>query len=846
MPRDRTSSAGQPLRSSPAKKGTEGLVVVLAVLMLTCSPAAGQAPGSRDGTAVIGQPIGLEVHPARVNLRGPRARTQLVITGKYADGKLRDLTSLADITPGKPGLVRLEAGHLTPLGDGETTLTIRAGAAQVQMPITVQDFQQPQPVSFRLDVIAALNVGGCNAGACHGTPSGKNGFKLSLRGYHPAADYEQLTRDLLGRRIDRLAPERSLVLLKATGGVLHEGGTRFSRDSIAYQTLHAWMAEGLRNDLDLPPDIQRLEIIPGSRILHAPARRQQLAVLAHFADGSVRDVTRLTVFSTSDQNVAEVSGTGLVEFLKVGEVAILCRYLDHLHTVRLTYLEPRPGFVWPNPPENNYVDRHVFARLKQLNIAPADLCTDNEFVRRVFLDVCGRLPTPAEVRTFLADTNKARRARLIDQLLDRPEYADFWTLKWLDLLRANRKWIQAKGAEVYRQWLRDRIARNTPFDQVVRELLTATGHSYSNGPANYFRVAREPGELVEATAQLFLGVRMQCAKCHNHPFERWTQNDYYSLAAFFARVKLKTDSGKKFNMKKAEPETVLIEQTGEVKHLHTGLTAFPKFPGGIPAIIGKDQDRREALAKWLTAPDNPFFARALVNRLWFHLHGRGIVDPPDDFRESNPPANEELLDALARDFIAHQFDVKYILRVLLNSRTYQLSAYTTDVNRDDDRYFSHAQPRLLTAEQMLDAVCDLTEVPEKFPGVPVGTRAVQLPDGQSEHLFLRTMGVPARDLPCECERDTEANLAAALQLLNGNTVQSRLKAEKNRLGRLLASKASDRAILEELYLAGFARLPEAREAEAVLRHVQQSADRRQAWEDVLWALINCKEFMYRY
>jgi hypothetical protein len=581
-------------------------------------------------------------------------------------------------------------------------------------------------------------------------------------------------------------------------------------------------------------------------VLKQPARRQQLAVLATFADGAVRDMTRLTVFSSSDEGVATVSRTGLVEFHQAGEVAILCRYLENLQAVRLTYLEPRPGFRWPSPPENNAIDRHVFAKLKMLSIPPSDLCTDAEFVRRAYLDLCGVLPAAKEVRTFLSSKAKDRRAKLIDGLLDRPEYADFWALKWADVLRSNRKTIEVKGTRVYQRWLRGQLARNRPFDQVVRDLLTARGSTFANPPANYYRVARDPQNLAETTAQLFFGVRMQCAKCHNHPFERWTQDDYYSLAAFFARVRHKPSA--------VEPagagaggaaEVIFVARDGEVAHPRTGKVMSPRVLG-LAAPVPAGKDRRQVLADLVTSPRNPFFAKSVVNRIWFHLNGRGIVDPVDDFRDSNPSANDELLDALAKDFVAHKYDLKRLIRAIMNSRTYQLSSEPTKLNEDDNKYFSHAVTRLLTAEQLLDAVCQATEVAEKFEGMPAGTRAVQLPDGDVNHPFLKTFGQPAREIACECEREGDSNLAQALQLINGSTINEKLRNPANRLGKLLAKKLKPEEVLAELYLATLSRPPTAAEAKELLQYVAEAKDKRKGWEDVHWTLLNSKEFLFRH
>jgi hypothetical protein len=830
-------------------RSTHAPVPAVSLLLLTALPV-GAAPPSDPAqrAALVGQPVALVVQPETVLLSGPRSRQQVVVSGRYADGTVRDLTPFCELACEANDLVEIAAdGHLTPRKNGSSALVARAGKQSVRVPVLVRDFDKPQPIRFRHDLIAALNVGGCNQGACHGTPSGKNGFKLSLRGFDPEADYLQLTRDVLGRRTDRQRPEESLIWKKALGRVPHEGGQRFTARSLPARVMRDWLAEGLRDDPPGLPELKAIHILPGSRVLTDPGRWQQLAVRATFADGSVRDVTRLTVFSSSDSAVADVNSAGLVEFRQSGEVAILCRYLMELQTVRLTFLEQRKGFVWPNPPENNYVDKYVFAKLKMLSIPPSDLCGDQEFVRRAFLDLCGVLPSPAEVQTFLASSDPHKRARLVDTLLGRPEYADFWTLKWSDVLRNSRKTVQLKGTHVFQRWLHDHLARTTPFDEVVRELLTASGSTFANPPANYYRIARDPQNLAETTAQLFFGIRMQCAKCHNHPFERWTQDDYYSMAAFFARVKQKKD--------RLEPgptpqipggEIIYDARAGEVTQPRTGKVMAPKFMGGAVPAIPPGQDRRRVLADWLTGGDNPFFARSVANRIWYHLTGRGIVDPVDDFRDSNPSANDELLDALAKDFVASKFDVKHLIKAIMTSRTYQLSAQANEYNKDDNKYFSHAVTKLLPAEPLLDAISTALEVPEKFAGMPAGTRAVQLPDGDSNHPFLKTFGQPARELACECEREGDSNLAQALQLINGPTVNEKLRNPNNRIGRLLAKKAPEREILNELYLATLSRLPTEADVQVALEHVGRAADKRKAWEDVHWALLNAKEFLFRH
>jgi hypothetical protein len=820
----------------------------LALGIFTVPPLAAAPPAEPAARAdIVCRPEAVEVLPQAVVLDGPRAGCQLIVTGRHADGIRRDLTPFAELRPEADILTPEPGGFLKPRRDGETVLLVRAGELEARVPVTVRHTTEPRPVSFRHEVVAALNVGGCNQGACHGTPNGKNGFRLSLRGADPAADFLALTRDQLGRRADRLDPAESLMLRKGQGTMPHEGGVRWRTGGNAVECVRGWLAGGLPDDPPGLPGVVRLEIVPGERVAMSPARWQQLAAVAHFADGSSRDVTRLTVFSTSDATVADVSEAGRVEFQRAGEVAVLCRYLETMQTVRLTYLEPKPGFVWPDPAEYNAVDRHVFAKLWQFQIAPSDVCTDAEFLRRVSLDLTGALPTPDQARAFLADPSSDKRSKLIDRLLESPAYADFWALKWADLLRSSRKAVQVKGALGVQEWLRTHLAADTPFDQVVRELLTASGSSADHPAANYFRVARDPQSLAETTAQLFCGIRLQCAKCHNHPFERWTQDDYYGLSAYFARVRTKPDPAQTPAGRGATPaaEVVYADRAGEVTHPRSGHRVAPRPLGGPAAEPDPARDRREALADWLAAPGNPFFARSMANRVWFHLFGRGIVEPVDDFRDSNPPASAELLDFLARDFAKHHFRLKHLIRTVLDSRAYQLSARTNPTNTADGRLFSHAMPRLLTAEQLLDALCDVTGVPERYAGLPPGTRAVQLPDGEMNHPFLKSFGQPARELPCECERDGDSNLTQALQLTSGPTLHEKLRQPENRIGRLLASNRPAGEMLEELYLAALGRPPLPAEVEAARTYLAQATDPRKGWEDVLWALFNSHEFLFR-
>jgi hypothetical protein len=811
--------------------------VVLAVVFAAERPAFSAGEPARE----------LVVQPAKVELRGPRDTVQLIVTGLFPHGDRRDLTPAA-VVSGDLLDTTAGGGFVRGKKNGSGSITVTAAGKTVSIPVTVRDLDAASPVSFRRDVTAAFNVGGCNMGACHGTPSGKNGFKLSLRGFDPAADFLQLTREQFGRRTGNLNPRESLIFVKGTGIVPHEGGARWLARGLPAEMVSAWLEQGLKDDAAGLPGVKGIDVLPGNQVFQAPAKSQQLAVHVTYADGTTRDATRLTNFSSSDESIATVSANGLVEFKRPGEVAILSRYLEEMRSTRLTYLEPRAGFQWPNVPENNYIDTHVFAKLKRMTILPSDLSGDGEFVRRAYLDAIGRLPTVAELKAFEDHAGSKKREWLVDQLVARPEFSDYWAMKWADVLRSSRKAIQLKGSAGFQLWLHGHFTKNTPFNEVVKELLTATGNTFSNPPANYYRIAKDPAALAEGTAQLFLGVRMQCAKCHNHPYERWSQDDYYGLAAVFARVKGKPDpmgaaAGKDKN---AAAEVIYTTREGEVTQPRTNKPMKPRFPGQGDSDLPKGADRREAFADWLTKPDNPFFAKNVANRVWYHLTGKGIVDPVDDFRDSNPAANDELLEALAKDFTDHKYDLRHLVKSILNSRTYQLSATPNDTNRDDTRYSSHAATKLLGAEVMLDAICDATGVPEKFAGLPLGTRAVQLPDPDVNHPFLKIFGQPARELACECERESEGNLAQALQLINGPTVNEKLKNPSNRLGKLLGAKTPEAEILNEIYLVTLSRKPDPEETKVALAHVAKTDDKRKAWEDVLWAVLNTREFLFRH
>jgi hypothetical protein len=786
-------------------------------------------------------------------------------------------------------------------------------------------------VSFRNDVMAVLSKAGCNAGTCHGNKNGKGGFKLSLRGQDPDIDYLTLTRDSLARRINPLEPEESLLLLKPNTQVAHEGGLRFKLGSPEYEILSRWITEAMPNDLASAPKLRRIEVKPRETVLVEPANQVQLQVRAWFSDDSSRDVSFLAVYEPA-HGMAEVSHDGLVQRAGMGESTVLVRYLHCQEPIRVAFVPARPGFVWQKPPANNYIDRHIFARLLTLRMNPSELCSDEVFIRRAYLDLLGILPTAEEAQAFVdqsprsgprmgapSSTSESRklksemdhglltsaansegthrkRARLIDQLLERQEFADFWTLKWSDLLRVEAHSLDQKGVQNFHHWIRQSIAENKPLDTFVRELIAARGSTYSSPASNYHRPNRDPATRAKAAAQVFLGTRLQCAECHNHPFDRWTQDDYYDWADLFARVNYKVIENKR-EIGSDEHEwngeqIVFLARKGSVTNLRTGKEAQGRFlgdqttqrlgdeiekanePTPNPSHGGeRDNERRhdapllgavsggpapdelELLASWLTSPTNTLFARVQVNRIWTHLMGRGLVDPPDDFRATNPASHPKLLDALAQDFVNHKFDLRYLIRLIMNSRTYQLESEPNETNQSDQMNYSHTLVRRLGAEQLLDCQSLVTGVPLRFTGYPPGLRAAQLPGVRPESKgkrranqldqFLELFGKPPRLITSDAERSCECNMGQAFQMISGPAINELLAEKENRVSRLVATGKSNREILGELFWTTLTRAPTTEELDTLIPGLESAKDRRAELEDILWGLLNSKGFVFR-
>jgi Protein of unknown function (DUF1553)/Protein of unknown function (DUF1549) len=715
-----------------------------------------------------------------------------------------------------------------------------------------------QPVSFGTEVMALLSKSGCNMGVCHGNKNGKGGFKLSLRGDDPRADFDVLTRDQWGRRVNRVDPERSLLLLKSTMQIPHEGGRRFKVDSPEHAALHRWIAAGMPADPPDWPTLRSLTAVPVEAYLTAPDDRVQLHVAAQFSDGIRRDVTAQATYELSNP-MAEVSHGGRVQSKGFGEVTVIARYLDRQAPVRLAFIPARPEFVWNDPKAENIVDRHVFEKLRLLRMNPAPLAGDTVFVRRVFLDLLGLIPTADEARRFANDSRPGKRAELIDELLERPEFADHWALKWSDVLRNEEKTLDRKGVENFHAWIRLAIAEGRPVDRFVRELIAARGSTYSSPPANYWRAMREPFMRAESTAQVFLGVRLQCAKCHNHPFDRWTQEDYYRWANLFARVDYRIVENNRLDRNDSHEfdgeQIVFMSRKGEVKDPRTGRPAPPRFLSPEAAPLAADADRLLALADWITRPDNRLFVEAQVNRIWYHLLGQGIVDPIDDFRATNPPSNPRLLAALADEFVAQGFDLRRLIRTIMNSHTYQASSVPNATNGDDMTNFSQAREQRLSAEALVDAYSRAAEFSLDFSGYPAGMRAGELPGTQLEgkrsskrttaEQFLKLFGKPPRLQSCECERTNDPTLSQTFQLVSGGLVNELLTARNNRIGRLLAAEKSDAEIIDELTWATLSRPPAEEEKKVAIQYLSSSADRRERFEDLLWGLLNSNEFLLR-
>ncbi|VTT99637.1 Uncharacterized protein OS=Singulisphaera acidiphila (strain ATCC BAA-1392 / DSM 18658 / VKM B-2454 / MOB10) GN=Sinac_5682 PE=4 SV=1: PSCyt2: PSD1 [Gemmataceae bacterium] len=784
--------------------------------------------------AAAAEPVRVTVAPAAVELTGARDRQGLVVQAEFADGSTRDVTAAAAFALDKP-VAEVRNAFLAPTADGTATLTVTLGAHAVKVPVTVARSTEAGDVRFRTDVMPVLTRVGCNTGKCHGSASGKDGFMLSLFGYDPDGDHFRVTRQMGGRRVNLATPEDCLMVNKATGKVPHTGGKRIEPGSENYLLLVRWLEAGAPKDPADTPRPVGIEVFPKEAVFAAKGEAQRIVVRAKYSDGTDRDVTRFAVFVGNNDAAATVAEDGVVTGTGPGEAFVLARF-DEFTQGTAVIVRPGTPFADPKTPALNYIDTHVHAKLNKLHVVPSEVCDDETFLRRVYVDLIGLLPTPAERARFLADADAKKREKLVDALLEREEFRDIWVMKWAELLQIRTiNGISPKGLQLYDKWLRDRVRSGATLDKIVRELLPAAGGTFENPAVNYFQTETTPQLLAENVAQVFLGTRIQCAQCHNHPFDRWTMNDYYGFAAFFGQLGYK-------NAQDPRELTVFNSGTGETLHPVGNRPVRPKFLGAGVPDLKPGQDYRAALADWLASAENPQFARNFGNVVWAHFFGRGIVEPVDDVRVSNPAGNPDLLAALGEKAAAYGFDVKKLARDVCLSRTYQLSTKRNPTNEWDERNFARQTVRRMRAEVLLDCITQVTETATALPGLPPGSRAVQLADGRTPNYFLTTFGRAPRATACSCEVKTNPTLSQALHLLNGDTTNGKV-VEGKVVDRLLATRKPAEAAAE-LYARCLGRAPTAAEAERIAKRLDAAEDKTAALEDLFWALLNSNEFVF--
>lgn len=783
----------------------------------------------------------LSVFPPQVTLEGPRDEQRLIVLGIYADGRQWDLTRSAKFSSQTPAITNVDAsGVIRPTGDGAGVIKVEAGGQNATIAVKVQKATADVPVNFNREIVPILTKASCNSGACHGAQHGRGGFKLSLFGFDPPFDHNQIVQSAEGRRIVLSDPERSILLQKPAQVMEHQGGERFKVGSREYNVLKGWLEDAVPPPVVRDDEVKSIEVWPAKRLM-VPGEQQQTVVRAHWSDGRVEDVTFTAQFDALNDNVAAVNADGLITAKTTGETHVMVRFGGSVGVVQVT-LPYAKLQNYPEVPRNNFIDDKMIAKWKDLGLTPAPLCSDEEFFRRIHLDTIGTLPTPADIKAFLADQSADKRSKAIDRVLNRPEFVDFWALKWGDHLRISRTRLQEKGMWSFHNWVRGAVRDNKTVDEFVRDIITAEGSTFTEGPANYYRGGTPP-DYAETTAQLFLGVRITCAKCHHHPFEKWSQDDYYGMTAFF--VRMGTKNSQEFGIFGGE-SIIHLRPSGEQTHPRRGSVVKPHPLDG--PVMDDEFDRRRKLAEWMTAKDNPFFARNMVNRFWGYYLGHGLVEPLDDIRSTNPASNPELLDAVAQDFAEHKFDFKHLLRTIMNARAYQLSSDVTAGNAADkaNTYFARYMVKRLTAEQLADAVDQATGTREKYKGLPEGTRAIQLPDPSVTSFLLDVFGRPPRKITCECERTVQPNIAQALHMLNGDTVNQKIGNAAGRIETLLKAKKPIPEIIEELYLVTFSRPPKAPELARAQELMSQAPSPRDGLQDLLWALMNSREFLFNH
>jgi hypothetical protein len=777
-------------------------------------------------------------YPSDISLYNARDRQTITVQALFADGVTRDVTAEATITVTDKNLIKLEGTTLAPTADGETTVSVAFGGKTLSLPAVVKDSAVTPELSFKLDIMPIFMKTNCNTGSCHGAASGRDGFRLSLFGFDHVGDYQRVTREIGNRRINLAFPHESLMLSKSTGSVPHTGGTRFRKGDPLYNLMHEWIDAGAVADKADIPTCTKIEVYPNSAVLDGEGATQKVTVRAFYSDGTNRDVSHLAFFLSSNENSAIIEQDGTVTAQNRGEAFVMARFDTHTVGTNIIVLPKGLDFTWKEVPENNYVDTLLHEKFKKLRIIPSELCSDEEFLRRATLDITGRVPTVDEYNAFLADADPKKRDKLVDELLGRKEFVEIWVMKWAELLTIRTtNQISYKSMLLYYTWLQDKIANNVPMNIMVQDLLASNGGTFANAATNYYQNERDTLKVAENVAQVFMGMRIQCAQCHNHPFDRWTMDDYYSFAAFFSQIGRKTAE---------DPREIIVFNSGSgvVRHPVGNRVMEPKFLGGeTPDVKGKD--RRQIMADWLASSENPYFARNLSNIVWAHFFGQGIINEVDDVRVSNPPVNVALLDTLASKFTEYNYDFKKIVRDICTSRAYQLSTGTNETNKKDSRNFSHASLRRMRAEIMLDAITQITSTSNKFPGLPSGARAVQIANGNTSTYFLTTFGRAKRETVCACEVKMEPNLSQALHMLNGDTVNAKIQQ-----GKLIPTRIGEKVpipqILEELYIRCLCRKPTEKELTNLMEIISQEENKQQALEDTFWALLNSREFLFNH
>jgi hypothetical protein len=788
----------------------------------------------------------LELLPAAIELTTSQSRQTLVAQWRLASAYQRQASD-AVLSSSDEKVVRIENGVALPAGNGEAAITARAGDATATAQVKVSGYDEPFQWSFRNHVESVLSKQGCNGGACHGARAGQKGFRLALFGFDVDADYNYLTRQAGERRINRHDPGRSLLLTKPTGLVPHKGGVRLDPASLEYRVLGEWIGSGTPGPSPNDPQITRVEVFPKLSVQQLEST-QQLVVLAHFSDGHVEDATRWAKFTATNSSVAHVDGTGQVKIVGAGESAINVWYLNITATafVSVPYANDVPADTFTKAEQRNFIDQHVNTKLASLNLPPSPLCDDSTFIRRAYLDATGTLPTADEVRTFLADPSPTKRDRLIDELLARPEYVDYWAYKWSDVLLVSGARLRPEPVKAFYGWIRASVAANKPWDAMAREVVTASGSTFENGAANFYALHQDPEDMSETVAQAFLGLSINCAKCHNHPLEKWTNDQYYGMANMFSRVRAKGWGG---DFRGGDGLRVVYSDVqGELMQPSQGKPQLPRPLDGPAMSFDDPTDRRQPLAQWLASPENPYFARAIANRVWANFFGIGLVEKVDDLRISNPASNEELLAACADYVVEKKFDLKELMRAIMQSATYQRASDPLPENKIDTLYYSHYYPRRLKAEVLLDGLSHAADIPTEFKDIPKGTRALQLADSSVASYFLDTFGRPERKITCDCERSDEPSMPQVLHLYNGVTLNNKLQSPESRLSKAIAAGATPEAIVEELYLTALSRLPREQEKAQLLSVLAgtPAAESRSTYEDLYWSVLTSREFLFQH